>query len=103
METTIREKEAALRAFGYSRRETEELAAALHINRKEESMSINNPQLEKRKAELAVLEKSFDVLKWETNRTPQGESLYWDLLKASRRSRKRSRGWKAGAWNRVAR
>lgn len=39
-----------------------------------------NLPLEERKIALGKLEKAFDVLKWEKDRTPQRETLYWDLL-----------------------
>lgn len=77
---TIRETECALRNNGYSRREAEELAAALNTKKTEVKNDMANIQVEERKAALIKLEGVFDTLKWEKHRTPQQETLYWDLL-----------------------
>ena len=77
MELTLRETECWFRNEGYSRREAEELAAALKIKSEEKDMS--KTLLETRREQLAKLEDGFDKLKWMKNRTEQQEDIYCQL------------------------
>src|SRR3990170_2584119 len=77
MEMTLRETERWFRNEGYSRREAEELAAALKIKSEEKNMS--KTLLETRREQLAKLEGAYDKLKWMENRSGQQEDLYWQM------------------------
>jgi HK97 family phage major capsid protein len=79
MESTIREVEAAFRAEGYSRREAEELTAALNT-KKHEVNDMPKSLLEERRGQLAKLEDAFENLKWMKSRNEQQEKIYCELF-----------------------
>jgi HK97 family phage major capsid protein len=75
---TIRETERWFRNEGFSRRESEELTAALQTKKNE----VNDMPtlLETRKEQLAKLEDAFGNLKWKKNRTEEENHLYYQMV-----------------------